>query len=238
MLLATLAAELTWGDPTEPERSAMRRSSWPVASTTTSTLWEVLERRPSTIWSPATLDERIANAYEQREVAERLGDRTFRLGAAHNLVNAATCRGDLVEVDKNLDVMIRLAAETGLAYRGAGRPRAFGVATIARRAHRRGRTGCGRSAPDRKPEPESPTRSPTTRVRSIAIRRAQGTPRRDHRARRTDRVRESRITRVSSGARQRALRSRSTRRRSSSSSSRSSPAASPTSRSISTGSPP
>ncbi len=79
------------------------------------TLWHVLYKRAFAIWAPATLDERTANAYELREVAERLGDRTFRLGTARNLLLAAACRGDLAEVDQNLDVMIRLAAETGVA---------------------------------------------------------------------------------------------------------------------------
>jgi tetratricopeptide (TPR) repeat protein len=74
-----------------------------------------LERRPLTIWSPATLDERTANAHEQRDVAQRLGGRHFRFGAALNLVFAATCRGDFVEVDENFDVIIRLAAEVGFA---------------------------------------------------------------------------------------------------------------------------
>ena len=79
------------------------------------TLWQVLYKRAFAIWAPATLDERTANAYELREVAERLGDRTFRLGTARNLLVAAACRGDLAEVDQNIDVMIRLAAETGVA---------------------------------------------------------------------------------------------------------------------------
>ena len=115
MLLATLAIELPSGDP---ERArALSDEALVIAHRVhdDQALWEVLERRPLTIWSPATLDERTANAHEQREVAERLGDRHFRLGAALNLLVAATCRGDLVEVDKNFDVMIRLAAEVGLA---------------------------------------------------------------------------------------------------------------------------
>ncbi len=72
------------------------------------TLWEVLAKRHATIWSPSALDELTSNAYEQRDVAERLGDRHFRVGAAASLINAAVCRGDLVEVDKNLDMRIRV----------------------------------------------------------------------------------------------------------------------------------
>jgi DNA-binding SARP family transcriptional activator/tetratricopeptide (TPR) repeat protein len=113
MLLATLAAELIWGD--HERARALSDQALAVARRVHDdpALWEVLERRPLTIWSPATLAELTANAHEQLEVAERLGDRHFRLGAALNLVLAATCRGDLVEVDKNLEVIIRLAAEAG-----------------------------------------------------------------------------------------------------------------------------
>jgi DNA-binding SARP family transcriptional activator/tetratricopeptide (TPR) repeat protein len=115
MLLAILAAELTWGDP---ERArALSDEALVIARRVDDdlTLWEVLARRPSTITSPATLDERIANAYEQRLVAERLGAPNFRSGAAENLASAVAGRGDLVEVDKNIDARIRIAAETGLA---------------------------------------------------------------------------------------------------------------------------
>jgi DNA-binding SARP family transcriptional activator/tetratricopeptide (TPR) repeat protein len=116
MLLATLGAELTWGDPQRARALSDEALIMARRVDDDLTRWEVLNRRTPTIWSPATLDERTANLYEQLEVAERLGERYFRAGAAGHLVEVATCRGDLVEVDKNLDVMIRVAEETGLTY--------------------------------------------------------------------------------------------------------------------------
>jgi tetratricopeptide (TPR) repeat protein len=119
VLLAILAAELTWDDT---DRARVLSDEALVIARRVDddlTLWEVLARRPSTISSPAKLDERIANAYEQRLVAERLGAPNFRWGAADNLASAAAGRGDLVEVDKNIDVRIRIAAETGLAWSAA-----------------------------------------------------------------------------------------------------------------------
>ena len=114
MVLATLV-EPTLGDPERARALGDEALVMARRLDDDLTLWEVLERRPFAMWSPANLDERIANAHELCEVAERLGGRAFRFGAARNLVFACTCRGDLVEVDQNLDVMIRLAAETGLA---------------------------------------------------------------------------------------------------------------------------
>ena len=116
MLLATLAAELTWGDPERARALSDEALVMARRLDDDLTRWEVLERRPPTIWSPANLDERTANAHESHEVAERLNERQFRSGAALKLIDAATCRGDLVEVDENLDLIIRVAAETGLTY--------------------------------------------------------------------------------------------------------------------------
>jgi tetratricopeptide (TPR) repeat protein len=115
MLLAILAAELGWDDPDRARALSDEALVMARHVDDDLTLWEVLARRPTTISSPATLDERIANAYEQSLVAERLGAPNFRSGAAHNLASAAAGRGDLVEVDTNLRVRIRIAAETGLA---------------------------------------------------------------------------------------------------------------------------
>ena len=192
-----------------------RRSSWPDALTTTSRSGKCLYRRPFAIWAPATLDERTANAYELREVAERLGDRTFRLGTARNLVLAAACRGDLAEVDQNLDVMIRLAAETGVAEARWAAALTSGVATTARRAYRRSRTGCGRGAPDRKSGRGAQRATLYYGPQLYAIRRAQG--RLDEMIEPFERavVRESRGGPVSRGSPRRAVRSRPTRRRSS-----------------------
>jgi DNA-binding SARP family transcriptional activator len=115
MVLATLAAELTRVDADRARALSDEALVMARRVDDDLTLWEVLERRPFAIWSPATLDERTANAHELREVAERLGDSTLPLGTANTLVNAATCRGDLVEADKYLDGMIRVARDTGLA---------------------------------------------------------------------------------------------------------------------------
>ena len=52
MLLATLGAELTWGDPGAPERSAMPPSQARRLDDDQAR-FEVLARRPFTIWSPA-----------------------------------------------------------------------------------------------------------------------------------------------------------------------------------------
>ena len=223
--------------PSEPEPSATRRSSSPVASTTTQALWEVLERRPLTIWSPATLDERTANAHEQREVAERLGDRHFRLGAALNLVVAATCRGDLVEVDKNFDVMIRVAAEAGLA-----RARGSAATHLSWRQLLAGHIDEAEQAAGEALQIASqagdPNGFPSYAAQIYAIRRAQG---------RLDEIielieqavsEESRATRVSSGSRRRPLRQSTDSTTLESSSSRLPPTDSPNSPSISHGSPP
>jgi tetratricopeptide (TPR) repeat protein len=114
-LLATLAVELTWGD--QGRARALSDEALEMARRVDDdlTLRQVLELRPLTINSPATLDERIANSHELREVAERLGDRNFRLGTLGSLLNVAQGRGDLVEVDNVLDATRRHAAETGLA---------------------------------------------------------------------------------------------------------------------------
>ncbi len=117
MLLASLAGELAWSDQREIRARALSDEALAIARRAGDdlTLWEVLSRRPDTISSPATLEERITNAYEQRLIADRLGAPNFRASAAENLANAAAGRGDLVEVDTNLAVEIRIAAETGLA---------------------------------------------------------------------------------------------------------------------------
>jgi DNA-binding SARP family transcriptional activator/tetratricopeptide (TPR) repeat protein len=114
-LLATLAVELTGDDLDQARTLSDEALVMARRLDDDRTLCEVLVRRRFAIWSPATLDERIANAYELREATERLGDRALSLATAGALAHAATCRGDLVEVDKNLDVMIRLATETGFA---------------------------------------------------------------------------------------------------------------------------
>jgi DNA-binding SARP family transcriptional activator/tetratricopeptide (TPR) repeat protein len=117
-LLATLAAELTWGDRERARALSDEALVMARRVNDDSTLLDVLWRRPLTIWTPATLDERMANAYEQRQVAERLGTPRLRFLAAFNLVFAAIGRGNLVEVDENLDVMIRVAEEARLGNWG------------------------------------------------------------------------------------------------------------------------
>lgn len=115
MLLATLAVELTWGDRDRARSLSDEALAMARRVGDDRTLWEVLAKRHGTIWSPATLNELTTNAYEQREVAERLGDRHFRANAALSLCDAAIMRGDIIEADENLELMIRDAAETGLA---------------------------------------------------------------------------------------------------------------------------
>ena len=114
MLLATLAAELTYGDL---ERARALSDEALVMARDLSddvVLYEVLDLRRTTIWSPATLDERTAISNEQREVGGRLNSPEFRWRAANGVVFNATCRGDLVEVDQNLELMAQVAVETGL----------------------------------------------------------------------------------------------------------------------------
>jgi DNA-binding SARP family transcriptional activator/tetratricopeptide (TPR) repeat protein len=115
MLLATLAVELTGDDLDQARALSDEALAMARRLEDDRTLCEVLGRRRFAIWSPATLDERIANAHELREATERLGDRTLGLVAAGALAHAATCRGDIVEVDNSLEVMVRLATETGFA---------------------------------------------------------------------------------------------------------------------------
>jgi tetratricopeptide (TPR) repeat protein len=114
MLLATLAAELTWVDPSRARALSDEALVTARSVEDDLTLLGVLSRRPFSIWTPATLDERTANAYEQRQVAERLGDQHLVVEAARSLCNAATCCGDLVEVDEAFDLTIRYASETRL----------------------------------------------------------------------------------------------------------------------------
>jgi DNA-binding SARP family transcriptional activator/tetratricopeptide (TPR) repeat protein len=114
MLLATLAAELTYGDL---ERAQALSDEALVMARDVSddvVLYEVLDQRRTTIWSPATLDERTAIAYEQRQVGGRLNNPEFRWRAANGVVFAATCRGDLVEVDENIGLVAQVAVDTGL----------------------------------------------------------------------------------------------------------------------------
>jgi DNA-binding SARP family transcriptional activator/tetratricopeptide (TPR) repeat protein len=112
-LLGMLGSELTWVDPERAgalsdEALAMARRLGDDAA-----LWSALGSRFNTIWSPATLDERSANAREQWQAAERLDNPYFREGAAGRLLMAAAERGDLDEVDEHLDMLTRWAAEGG-----------------------------------------------------------------------------------------------------------------------------
>jgi DNA-binding SARP family transcriptional activator/tetratricopeptide (TPR) repeat protein len=114
ILLALLGSELAWADPdrapglSDKALAMARRLGDDLA------LWNVLGARPLTIWSPATLDERSANALEQQQAADVLGDPYHRNGAAGRLLWAAAERGDLDEVDEHLDLLVRSATETGL----------------------------------------------------------------------------------------------------------------------------
>jgi DNA-binding SARP family transcriptional activator/tetratricopeptide (TPR) repeat protein len=114
-LLAILSAELTWGDPDRARALSDEALAMARRLDDDVTRSEVFARRAPTIWSPATLAERSANAREQHEVAERIGAPYLRFDAARKMVDAAACRGDLDEVDKYADLMIRIAADTRLA---------------------------------------------------------------------------------------------------------------------------
>ncbi len=113
-LLAILAAELSWSDSNRARALSDEALTLARRAGDDEQLWEVLATRPSTIWSPATLDERIANAQEHLAVAGRLGDARFRWSALGHLSNALMCRGDVEAADELIDVVVRHAGETGL----------------------------------------------------------------------------------------------------------------------------
>ena len=139
---------------------------------------------------------------------------TFRLGAANSLCQRRDLPwGPRRGRTRTSTLMIRVAAETGLTSARWSAAKHSGVATIARWAHRRGRTGCERSVPDREPE-RGARRVRLLRGSDLRDSSRPGTPRRDHRARRTGSGRESRGLRVYRAALAiRPLRSRPTRRR-------------------------
>ena len=114
MLLSTLAAEMTYGDLERARAFSDQALVMAREVEDGVVLFEVLEQRRTTIWSPATLDERTTMAYEQREVGRRLKNPDFRWRTANSAVFSATCRCNIVEVDENLGLMARIAAETGL----------------------------------------------------------------------------------------------------------------------------
>jgi tetratricopeptide (TPR) repeat protein len=115
-LLACLASELTWAD--RDRARTLSDAALELARTLEDdlTLWWVLGARSITICSPATLDERSANAREQWQAAERLGSPYHAEGAAGRVLMAAAERGDLVEVDEYLDRAARFTAETDLPW--------------------------------------------------------------------------------------------------------------------------
>ena len=114
MLLATLASEVYWDDMDRARTLSDEALVMARHADDDVTLWQVLDRREGGTWSPATLDERITNAHEQRDIANRLGDRHFHSGAALKLAYPAVCSGDLVDADKHYQATVRAAAETGL----------------------------------------------------------------------------------------------------------------------------
>jgi DNA-binding SARP family transcriptional activator len=113
-LLALLGAELTWADGDRARALSDDALALARRSADDEQLWDVLAMRPSTIWSPATLGERVANAREQLAVATRLGDDRFRWSALGHLSNAMMCRGDVDTADELADVVLRHLGESGL----------------------------------------------------------------------------------------------------------------------------
>jgi class 3 adenylate cyclase/tetratricopeptide (TPR) repeat protein len=115
-LLAFLAAEVTWVDRDRARTLSDAALGLAREIEDDLTLWNVLGARFTTICSPATLDERSANAYEQWQAAERLGSPYHAEGASGRMLMAAAERGDLVEVDEYLDRAARFTAETDLPW--------------------------------------------------------------------------------------------------------------------------
>ena len=214
LLLATLV-ELTTADP---ERArALSDDALVIARRVDDdfTLWQVLHRRAFAIWAPATLDERTANAYELREVAERLGDRRFRLGTARNLLLAAACRGDLAESGPEPRRDDPTCGRDRSGSKLVGRPPwdwrgddcSLGTSTKPNRLRAK-RSMIASQA-------EELERVPSLWASALRDSSRPRTPRRDDRAARTVSVSESRGGPLSRGSPRRAVLSRPTRGRSS-----------------------
>jgi DNA-binding SARP family transcriptional activator len=114
-LLALLAAELEWTDRGRARRVSDEALVLARHAGDDRRLWEVLATRQQIIWAPSTLVERRANAQEQLDAADRVGDPSLRWSAIANLANAAVCAGDIGEADRLHALVLGHVTSTGLA---------------------------------------------------------------------------------------------------------------------------
>ncbi len=114
-LLALLAAEIAWGDRARAVGLSDEALELARRVGDDRRLWEVLATRPHVIWAPSTLAERRANALEQWDAADRVGDTSLRWSAIDHLANAALCAGDVAEADRLHGLVLEHCARTGLA---------------------------------------------------------------------------------------------------------------------------
>jgi DNA-binding SARP family transcriptional activator len=113
-LFALLAAELTWVDRDRAVSLSDEALELARRSGDDRRLWEVLATRQQVIWAPSTLAERRANALEQWDVADRIGDPALRWSAIANLANTAVCAGDIAEADRLNGLVVEFCESTGL----------------------------------------------------------------------------------------------------------------------------
>ncbi len=114
MLLATLAAELTYaGD--RRRRVALSDAALAMARRVgdPATLAHVLKVRSHTIWEPATSAERLANTAEHMAIVAQLDDPLARWYASATRPQTCMEAGDIVEVDRHLEILWQLTQELG-----------------------------------------------------------------------------------------------------------------------------
>ena len=103
-LLAHLAVELV-ADPDWPRRAAISDDALAMARRVGDlrTLGRTLNSRYTALWGPRTVQERLSNAREAIELAERIDDPGLTFDAAHFGAHAAMEAGDLVLADRLLE---------------------------------------------------------------------------------------------------------------------------------------
>ncbi len=114
-LLALLAAEVVWRDRTRAVAFSDEALELARQVGDDRRLWQVLATRQLVIWGPSTLEERRANAREQWDAADRIGDPSLRWSAITNLASAAVCAGEIAEADRLHRLVIDHCLSTGLA---------------------------------------------------------------------------------------------------------------------------